>query len=211
MNKLLAVFLCLFSVTTHAKVTIKTDNRVEVLAVNQSINQIPNKGKGDLKIVNGDNQLLIRVTGLYDTNGGKRKFSSYPMVIRFNAQDEVLFLETPFAIRDERGVNKFKKSPSVKITSDAHAVEYKLDIIYDQTFELIKDYNAMLDVYNQSGGKAAILADFESQPKLNRPSQLVKKTQSKCSDAIAIEDAFLNLTPEQRQNFISWGVQHIND
>jgi len=211
MNKLLIAFLCLFSAVAQAKVTIQTDKRVEILAVNQSINQIPNKGKGDLKIANGENQLLIRVTGLIDTNGGKEKFSSLPMVVRFNAQDQLLLLETPFPIRDQRAVNKFEKSPSVKITSNGNAVVHEMDMIYDQTFELIKDYNAMLDTYNQSGGKAAILADFENQPKLNRPSQSVKQSQNKCSNVIAIEDAFLSMTPEQRQQFISWGVQRIND
>lgn len=211
MNKLLIAFLCLFSAVAQAKVTIQTDKRVEILAVNQSINQIPNKGKGDLKIANGENQLLIRVTGLIDTNGGKEKFSSLPMVVRFNAQDQVLLLETPFPIRDKQGVAKFNKLPSVKMTSNGKALPHQLDIIYDQTFELVKDYNEMLVLYNRQGGKAAIQAEFETQTALDRPSQASTQVITNCTNALVIEEAFLEMTPEQRQKFISWGVQHIND
>ncbi|MDN3684365.1 DUF2057 family protein [Vibrio sinaloensis] len=129
------------------------------LAVNQAINEVPKQGKGDLKkIANGDNQLLLRVTALIDKkNGGVRSASpqfllwlSLPLMIR------ACYLKRLFAIRDERGVTKFEKSPSIKVTSNGQDVEIMTDLIYDQSFSLIKDYDAMLQGYNQAGGKAAI-------------------------------------------------------
>jgi len=85
MKKILILSIAvMMSAFAQAQVTIKTDNRVEVLAVNQTINKVPNKGKGDLKIANGDNQLLIRVTAMVDGNGGKTKFNSLPMIKRLN-------------------------------------------------------------------------------------------------------------------------------
>ncbi|WP_117233507.1 DUF2057 family protein [Vibrio maerlii] len=211
MNKIMVILgLALISTFTHANVTIKTDSRVEILAVNQVINDVPKKGKGDLKIENGINQLLIRVTALVDSNGGKQKFNSFPMVVKFEARDQVLEMETPFAIRDERGVRKFEKAPSIKVTSDGKAVAIETDLIYDQTFAFIKDYGEMLTQYNLAGGPAAIeLDNFTQEPKImdKQPKEVgIKPTVS-----IGIKGEFLDMTPLQRQEFISWAVKHIND
>ncbi|GAK82921.1 UPF0319 protein VPA1584 precursor [Vibrio ponticus] len=154
---------------------------------------------------------MVRVTGLVDTNGGKKRFASLPIVIRFNATNQILKLETPFPIRAERDIKKFKESPSIKITSNGLPVDYQMDVIENQTFAFIKDYDKMLSTYNYSGGKAAILAEFESQGEIERVSKAALTTTVKCTNALAIEEAFLGMTPEQRQKFISWGVQHIND
>lgn len=212
MKKIIAVALCVMSAMAHAQVTIKTDNRVEILAVNQEINQIPNKGKGDLKIANGLNQLLIRVTALVDSNGGKKKFNSSPMVVLFEASDQTLDLETPFAIRDERAIEKFQQEPSVSITSNGNAVPFEMDIIYDQTFALIKDYNEMLAGYNQSGSNASIQAKPKAEA-LVLPVATTKKAEGEAMRAVeaSIEQQYLSLTPEQRQAFVSWAVQHINE
>ena len=211
MKKALALLGGLVAFNVSAQVTILTDSRVEVLAVNQAINEVPKQGKGDLKIANGDNQLLLRVTALIDKNGGKERFTSVPIVAKFTANDQSLLFETPFAIRDERGVTKFEKSPSIKVTSNGQDVEIMTDLIYDQSFSLIKDYDAMLQGYNQVGGKAAIAtasvtkkttgAKVISQPQLQAES--VTKT--------ALQSDFLSMTPDQRQEFISWAVKHIND
>lgn len=210
MKKIIAVALCLVSAMAHAQVTIKTDNRVEILAVNQAINQVPHKGKGDLKIANGVNQLLVRVTALVDSNGGKKKFNSLPMVVLFEANDQVLELQTPFAMRDERAIEKFQQQPSVSITSNGQAVPYTMGVIHDQTFALIKDYDEMLAGYNQSGEAAAIQAKPKAEP-LVLP--VVKQQETKAGTAsveASIEQQYLALTPEQRQAFISWAVKHIN-
>ena len=212
MKKSLAVVLMAFVTSlANAQVTIQTDNRVEILAVNQNINQIPNRGKGDLKIANGENQLLLRVTALVDGNGGKSKFNSLPMVVKFTANDETLKFETPFAIRDERAVRNFEKQPSVKVTRNGQQVDVTTDIIFDQTFALIKDYDEMLAGYNQAGGKAAIQENMvRNQVVLDKP--LNSSTSStKLVSTSALQSDFLSMSPQQRQEFIAWAVKHIND
>lgn len=211
MNKFIAfIAFGLMSTFTHAQVTIQTDNRVEILAVNQAINDIPKKAKGDLKINNGTNQLLIRVTAMVDGNGGKQKFNSLPMVVKFEANDQTLKLETPFAIRDERAVTRFKKSPSVKVTSAGQPIEIETDLIFDQTFALIKDYDAMLNEYNLAGGAASIAVINEIVSTKAPVAEEPTLVQTNAASA-GIRDEFLLMTPEQRQEFISWAVKHINE
>ncbi|ANU37144.1 hypothetical protein VSVS05_02040 [Vibrio scophthalmi] len=210
MKKILILSIAvMMSAFTQAQVTIQTDNRVEVLAVNQTINKVPNKGKGHLKIANGDNQLLIRVTAMVDGNGGKTKFNSLPMVIRFHASDQTLDLTTPFAIRTERAVKKFAENPLVSVTSDGEDWPYIVDVIHDQTFELLKDYNAMLMRYNQTKGKAALVS-AGSNNRFTTVEQSESSTNSTELNRV-METAFFEMTPSQRQQFLAWAVQHLND
>ncbi|MFM2590657.1 DUF2057 family protein [Vibrio sp. TBV020] len=212
MNKIFAVIaLGLMSTLANAQVTIQTDNRVDILAVNQEINAIPKKAKGDLKIENGVNQLLIRVTAMVDGNGGKSKFNSFPMVVKFEANDQTLKFETPFAIRDERGVRKFEKQPTVKVTSNGKDVPAETDLIYDQTFALIKDYDEMLEQYNLAGGVAAIVMTESTVQVTPKKTQSKTSVQSVPVSSSDIKGEFLEMTPAQRQEFISWAVKHIND
>ncbi len=216
--KKLAILMCaLVSASAFAKVTIQTDNRVEILAVNQVINNVPNVGRGDLQIENGENQLLIRVTAMIDTNGGKEKFNSLPMVVKFNASDETLKFETPYAIRDNRGVNRFNRSPEVKVNSNKGTVKLVTDNITNQTFDLIKDYDAMLANYNREGGVAAIAAvpvqlpevapvpvhPIETTPVSKQTKPMVKPSQ--------LQKDFMAMTPEQRQEFVSWAVKNMSN
>ncbi|MGD8117779.1 MULTISPECIES: DUF2057 family protein [unclassified Vibrio] len=212
MKKIIAAAIVLLMCSmAHAQVTIHTDSRIEILAVNQQLNQIPKKAKGDLKIANGHNQILLRVTAMVDGNGGKKKFNSHPMVVTFDAQNETLLFETPFAIRDQRGVSKFEKSPTVKVTSNGQSVQIVMDQIVNQSFALIHDYDAMLNDYNLAGGIAAISVT-PTEPNIKASSASVasvnvdQKVQSKL-----IQRDFLSMTPSERQEFISWAVKHIND
>lgn len=206
--------LLVMSSMAYAQVTIHTDNRVEILAVNQQINQIPKKAKGDLKIANGQNQVLLRVTAMVDGNGGKKKFNSHPIVVTFDAKNETLLFETPFAIRDQRGVSKFEKNPTVKVTRNGQPVPFVLEQITNQSFALIHDYDAMLEEYNLAGGIAAIWLDLS--PKSTPTSNANKNSPQKVNEgnklqSTRIQGDFLSMTPEQRQEFISWAVKHIND
>lgn len=206
-----AVALVLVSSMANAQVTIHTDNRVEILAVNQQINQIPKKAKGDLKIANGRNQVLLRVTAMVDGNGGKQKFNSNPMVVTFDASNETLLFETPLAIRDQRGVRKFEKQPTVKVTRNGQPVTIITEQIFNQSFALIHDYDAMLEEYNLAGGVAAISVQtptLRNNDKLQ--SHKVSKQGNSCHSG-AIQSDFLSMNPAERQEFISWAVKHIND
>ncbi|WP_394146299.1 DUF2057 family protein [Vibrio atypicus] len=210
-KSLAVVLMALMSSLANAQVTIQTDKRVEILAVNQNINQLPNRGKGDLKIANGENQLLLRVTALVDGNGGKSKFNSLPMVVKFSANDETLKFETPFAIRDERGVRNFEKQPSVKVTRNGQAVDVTTDVIFDQTFALIKDYDEMLAGYNQAGGKAAIQTHAVNMKAAVAKPSTPKVSTAEFASTSTLQTDFLSMSPQQRQEFISWAVKHIND
>ncbi|MGF1696957.1 DUF2057 domain-containing protein [Vibrio lamellibrachiae] len=217
MKKLAVLSLALCSVFAHAKTTIQTDSRVEILAVNQEINQIANKGKGDLQIENGQNQLLVRVTAMIDTNGGKEKFNSSPLVVTFDVSDETLLLETPFAIRDQRAVNKYTANPTLKITSNGQEISASTDVITNETFALIKDYDAMLASYNQSNGVAAITTSAAvtaaSTPKpVTLPEiEAPKKQTNPVVKPSSLQTDFLAMTPDQRQEFVSWAVKNLNN
>ncbi|WGV99632.1 DUF2057 domain-containing protein [Vibrio sp. YMD68] len=216
MKKLAILSLALCSAFSYAKTTIQTDSRVEILAVNQEINQIANSGKGDLQIENGQNQLLVRVTAMIDTNGGKEKFNSSPMVVTFDVSDETLLLETPFVIRDQRAVNKYNRDPRVKVTSSGEAVSITTDVISNETFALIKDYEAMLSSYNQAGGQAAIVSSSVAAASIAKPVTLPeiessKKQTKPASKPSSLQADFLEMTPEQRQEFVSWAVKNLNN
>ncbi|OIQ25512.1 DUF2057 domain-containing protein [uncultured Vibrio sp.] len=209
MKKLAALSLALCSVFAHAKTTIQTDSRIQILAVNQEINQVANTGKGDLQLENGQNQILVRMTGMIDTNGGKEKFNSSPMVVTFDVSDETLLLEAPYAIRDQRTVNRYNKNPTIKITSNGQDVPVSTDIITDETFALIKDYDAMLSNYNQTGGVAAIsVASTDKPSTLSKSNISIENTKF---TANSLEAGFLEMTPEQRQEFVSWAVKNLNN
>ncbi|NVD07221.1 DUF2057 domain-containing protein [Vibrio sp. JPW-9-11-11] len=211
---ILTVALLVMSGMTCAQVIIQTDSRVEILAVNQPLNPVPKTAKGDLSMANGQQQLLLRVTAMVDGNGGKRKFHSHPMVVRFEANNETLLFTTPFAIRDQRGVDKFEKNPTVKVTRNGEPVRIVMDQIANQSFALINDYDAMLAEYNRTGGVAAIPQDLASNTIHSRstvPESPPRESTGDLPVLKQIEADFLSMTPEQRQAFISWAVKHIND
>lgn len=213
MNKILTVIaLGLIGTFAHAQVTIQTDSRVEILAVNQAINNIPKRANGDLKIKNGVNQLLIRVTAMVDGNGGKKKFNSSPLVVKFEASNQTLKFETPFPIRDERAVNRFKKTPSIKVTSAGQDVSVECEQIFDHTFALIKDYDAMLTEYNLAGGSASIAVTSQVTPAevAIEPTYRAQTIEQPSMISSGIKGNFLLMTPTERQEFISWAVKHIN-
>ncbi|WP_070968719.1 DUF2057 domain-containing protein [Vibrio sonorensis] len=205
----LALTFLILSTSAWANITIQTDSRVEILAVNQEINNVPKKGAGDLKIENGINQILVRVTSMVDGNGGKSKFNSNPIVLVFEANDETLTLESPFAIRSERDVERFNNNVDVKISSRGQEVSKKLDVIIDKSFGIFKDYDAMLVEYNLSGSPASIAP--KSTLKKEATTRVTDDTPAEVAQSLFnMEQGFLEMTPEQRQEFVSWAVKHIN-
>ncbi|MGR5118393.1 DUF2057 family protein [Vibrio astriarenae] len=201
----------MFVSVVNAKVVVKTDNRVEILAVNQSLSAVAKQGKGDLQLNDGINQLLVRVTAIYDTNGGKRKFNSLPLVVKFEASDQTVLIETPFPIRDERDVSRFQSSPTVLLTSDGKTLNVEMEQVTEKSFKIIKDYDELLAQYNSTNGIASVQAQLSEEPKVEIAQAKSNKHSQSSNSEKKLQDDFLKMTPQERQEFVSWAVKHLND
>lgn len=195
----LGMITLLMSWGASAQVTILTDNRIELLAVNTEINPILEKGE-NLKINNGINQLLVRVTAIVDGNGGKSKFVSSPIVLKFDAKDQVLELKTPFPIRDENAVRKFEKAPTLSVTSGGEDFDVIKDVIIDNEFSFFKDYDKLLEKYNLTNSIASING---------KPVIIESAVTSKAGVSPTIQSQFLLMSAEEQQAFMQWAMRNL--
>jgi len=67
----------------------------------------------------------------------------------------------------------------------------------------------MLMRYNQTKGKAALVS-AGSNNRLTTVEQSESSTNSTELNRV-METAFFEMTPSQRQQFLAWAVQHLND
>ena len=196
---LVGAITLLMSWSALAQVTILTDNRIELLAVNTEINPVLEKGE-NLKINNGLNQILVRVTAMVDGNGGKSKFVSSPIVLKFDANDQTLELKTPFPIRDQQAVRKFEKNPTLSITSKGAEFDVTKDVIIDNEFSFFKDYDKLLEKYNLTDAIAAI-----NSHNLKENAKVVSTEKVSPS----IQSQFLTMTVEEQQAFMQWAMRNL--
>lgn len=214
---LLSLFICQ---SLWASVQLTTEGRVEVLALN-STDTIVHVKPGEWQLPNGTNQLLVRVSGMIDTNGGKQKFNGLPLVVTFEAHDQAVTIAEPFVIRDQRGVERYKRAPSVHLHVNGQPLPYQSDEIYDQSFSLTKNYDEMLASYNELGyGKAQLrtstLKSTATAATSPAPSDVVLEATPSLTDkeesrrTSRLQHDFLTLPASERQEFLSWAVKHLN-
>lgn len=200
------ILLMLFAFSLKAEVQVNFDRGVEILAVgkHEYTPSILSSTDG-FPLSNGISQLLVRVTSLVNRNGTKEKYVSQPFVMKFMASDTELVVSAPFTIRDDRGVRKFESQPHVLLTQNGESYPFKSEVIISSEFSLFKNYNELLEKYNQLEEVASLsVTDIKTEiADINDSDPEIK--------SIDLQGDFLSMSIEDRQEFISWAVKHLHD
>ena len=212
-----------FAYGANAAVEVTFAPDVETIIVNgdKTLNLL--EKTEDLRLDNGLNQIVVRVSKLIQGQGDLEKYRSEPLVITFTADDQKFNIKPDVRIINSIDVSNFNVKPSMKlVTENGSTIDAKIDVlpknqIGDSGSMFGRNYLKDLAYYNQAQGYAfagqAPIVELKQEPK-----QLVK-IESKVVQPIAVvqptklvaaehelKNIYSQLTPQQRKAFLGWAV-----
>lgn len=200
----------------NAAVDVTFSPDVETVVVNgkKTLNLL--ESTEELKLDNGLNQVVVRVSKLVEGQGQLEKYRSEPIVITFNASDTKFNISPKNRIINAVDVSNFDANPSMKIDNyDNFKVNATIDVLPknnsgDSGTIWGRDYLKDLAYYNQSKGYI-----FEGQEPIidqdKKPMKLVKLENNNSSKAQQYSDneikkIFQKMDQKQRKDFLMWAV-----
>lgn len=131
----------------------------DILAINGKEHSDGSLFSGDnqLRLANGRHQLAVRYTAEIETSADEYELEkSDVFVLVFTAEDSKLQLSTP-AIDSSYDLKKFNRNKNWKLTdAQGNSVDYKISVLEKEGFQLGRDYEEELAVFNRSQAPAAI-------------------------------------------------------
>jgi len=158
-SKHLGILTAFIPSLVFGDVTVQLNQGTNVVAVNgQEVDQgnLFN-GTGSLTLENGKNQIAVEYTAEIEESADDFILeTSETYVLLFEAEDTAITLTTP-DISSQYELKKFNRSPQWKLI-DAHGqtVPYTADILKKEGFQLARNYETELKVFNKSNSKAAL-------------------------------------------------------
>ncbi|PMK01701.1 DUF2057 domain-containing protein [Vibrio sp. 10N.261.55.A7] len=158
-------------------------------------------GPNTLKLDAGEHQLALTIGQIVFEDGKRRKFDSQPFLVTFSVDDSQALSMSYQSMRTIEDAQRFERAPKVSFV-DASGAEVKHDLVQLNKSGLqgFRDYEREVADYNAATGKA-------SQPKTVGSSAQPEIG----STASSLQAGFLDMTPEQRQEFVSWAVKNLNN
>ncbi len=112
--------------------------------------------KQQLQNDNGLQQLVFKYTDGYRQFGTQKRFTSEAIIVTFSATDNEYQIKLP-EINSDKAAQKFNQNPQLEIIdSKGQKVEYKVDTLTKEGMQVGRNYQEEIQIYNISGGSAAI-------------------------------------------------------
>ncbi|CAH0534155.1 hypothetical protein VST7929_02063 [Vibrio stylophorae] len=227
---LMASLLCSFS--TFAAVTVKLHQDLEpVLIDGEEVGLLTFGSQREIELPDGMNQLVVRVAKLVPSTDGFEKFNSSPVVITFNASNQEILVEPSIVIQRLDQLKRYKANPQMTVKdTDGKPFSVHQGVLM-RGKGLMRDYEEELETYNKVHNYSFNTGDFsvtaampvvESTPAIQvdgqtAPAAKQPQTTVQSKDFAPVTDfsapmqaMYLQMTPEQRQAFLSWAVQNVN-
>lgn len=162
MKKASGVVLALLSflgTPALADVNIEIEEGISVLAVNGSeVDSNSVFSDADTFVVsNGINQLLVQYTAEIKTSADDYELESTDtFVLLLDAEDKQLLLKAP-TINTKKDVNRFNEQGNWRLLDrEGNQLKLKAAILKKEGFQLARNYEHELTVFNKSGAEAAL-------------------------------------------------------
>ncbi len=211
-SKALALSAIFFSPLSFAEVVVHLNQGTSILAVNGQ--NIEDTGlfdsKGKVQLPNGKNQILVEYTAEIGKDAEDIVLeTSESYVLLFEAKDQNLRLQTP-KIKSYYDLNEFNSTPQWKIVdAQGKTIKYQSAILAKEGFQLARNYENELKVFNQSGSSAALASlqverhQFNESPVVkNQPASTPKTDQKMIGEML--QYWYQQADENTRNNFKSW-------
>lgn len=201
----------LFSNIVYADVTLQAAKEMNAVVVNGKAEGWSFiQGTNNIILPNGENQVLFQVGQIVLEDATRKKFNSIPLLIKFESKDSTIILTYP-KIRTLDQAKAFDKSPKITLkNSNGENVYFELKQLDNNGLQNFRDYEREVSNYNQIGGIASVTqARTESQ--LQNKAVLIKSDVKSSPEAkmVFLKNAFTALNPDEKQQFMSWGLKHL--
>ncbi len=153
-SKSLFFSLLLLTLTplAYAASVLELPTSVEVKVLNGQVYS----GDRDIKLTEGENQIVFNYVVNYRDNGMQTQFNSNAVVLTFNAQNDQYELTLP-TIRNKNAANKFNKTPSMTLTNkQGSTVAFQSEALIKAGLQIGRDYPEEMIAYNQAGHIASV-------------------------------------------------------
>jgi uncharacterized protein YccT (UPF0319 family) len=167
----LAVTLCLsfLGESTRAGVTLELAEDVTALVVNGKKARV----EGDLSLPDGVNQIVVRYQGVLG-RGGDMAYSDV-FVVRFEAEHQTLKMVIPRITR-ESALDRFNREADIKIVdASGNRLVVKTAKLKKDGFQLSRDYEAEVALFNQTDSPAAVSTAPRSTSQVNKKVPVSRK------------------------------------
>ncbi len=210
--KALALSAILFSPVSYADVIVHLNQGTSILAINGQ--SVADKGlfdsKGKIQLPNGVNQILVEYTAEIGKDADDIVLeTSESYVLLFEAKDQSLSLQTP-KIKSYYDLREFNSMPQWKLVdAQGKSIKYQSDILAKEGFQLARNYENELKVFNQSGSSAALASlqverhQFTETPVIKNASASTPKTDQKMIGEM-LKYWYQQADENTRNNFKSW-------
>lgn len=156
--KVAVLFAAFCPLSSWAGVELALGSCVNVKAVNGS-EQNASSGQ-TLTLENGTRQLVVECTA--EIGHEAMLETSAAFVLRFTGMNETLTLAAT-DIRSDRDMDAFNRQGGWVLTDgQGHPVTFSADVLEKEGFQLVRDYQRELEIYNRSGAEAAVTARAET-------------------------------------------------
>ncbi|PSV33424.1 MULTISPECIES: DUF2057 domain-containing protein [unclassified Photobacterium] len=196
----------LFSSNIYADVKFESSKETNILVVNgkeEGWSFI--KATNEVVLPNGENQILFNIGTVVLDDAAKKKFNSTPLLIKFDAKDTKLVLGYP-KIRTLDQAEAFNKSPEITLKNSlGDEVKFEYIQLNSSGLQNFRDYEREVADYNKSGGIASI---GYVETTFSTPT-IPASTPSPEAKMKFLKNAFIGLSEEEKQEFMSWGLKNL--
>ncbi|MFL7865518.1 YccT family protein [Vibrio cincinnatiensis] len=204
-----ALFLIsmLCSGVAAAAVQVNLSKDVELLAVNGEAIGLRLIKKNTLKLDDGLNQCVVRISKLVrQMNGEFEKFNSDPVIITFKAQDQSIHLSPKEDISTSVDAEAFNQYPHFIIQSSVSGLKVEQELL-PRGPGITRDYEKEIIRFNSQRNISLKKQSIESQFSEQQHSKNDIMPISEFSDGShTLKEQFLTLSEEERKAFLSWAV-----
>ncbi|MGY3686253.1 YccT family protein [Vibrio coralliilyticus] len=197
---------------------LKIIDEIEPLALNgKEMSASDFHSRQVINLKEGENQLLFGLDQIVVEDGRRNKLVFPSVVMRFESSQEPLTLSYP-VFRQIDQAKKFRQTLDFSLVDkNGSPVDYQVDLIQVKGFSSFKNYEAAIEEYNQTGAIASLSSQAHGSD--NHTTQAVaastidsaSTSEVKTTASADLQSEFLKMTPQQRQEFISWAVKHLNE
>ncbi|WP_061013011.1 DUF2057 family protein [Photobacterium leiognathi] len=196
-----------FTLPVVADVKVELSPDLTLLAVNGS-EDFGEKWYSNTREVNlndGDNQILVRVEKLIPQAGDWAKFNSKPMVVSFNASNEIVKLSPAFKIDGIQAQKAFEKAPKLDLrTKSSQNVNFNFAVL-PGSYSILTGYEKALAAFNSKQGDTKYLLASPVSPSIVANEATIQSSNQKVILS-SVQSDFLSLSNAERKRFLQWAI-----
>jgi uncharacterized protein YccT (UPF0319 family) len=198
---LLATAGLLISGLASAAVTVDLHRDLSALIINGEETGLRINPQSVIKLENGQNQIVVRVSKLIPKQSEFEKYYSYPAVITFTASDAKLTLRPAQVVKTQAQAKAYKMNPLMQLVGqDGDVIETEQGVLMPGN-GFMRDYEKELATYNS---KHKVLNDSATTTELLGAPESTQAAPGMAQEMVRYW--FVEASKKERQQFTEWAL-----